>query len=214
MYNHSSKFDISEKQKALKIIDDIGGNLIDSFSTRIEHIESGEIKEIITSVLSTFAFSILFIFLILSAQFESFLSSTLILTVVPFSIVGGILSLIIFNDSLNLFSGVGLIALIGLIIKNSIMIIEFANQLIESEKTVYDAVTEASKLRLKPILMTSISTISGAVPLIFTSGVLRECCRSIGLEICGGMIIGTVFTIFIVPVLYHACKRDKKPTAI
>jgi HAE1 family hydrophobic/amphiphilic exporter-1 len=193
--------DKADKKQAKSIITSITANLIDTNTTKLEYIEK-EAKELAQSTLLTFGFALLFIFLILSAQFESFLSAILILMAVPFSIVGAILALLVFKDSLNLYSGIGLITLIGLITKNSIMLVEFANQLVKQGMSVKDAVLESAQLRLRPILMTTLSTICGALPLIFTTGASAGACRSIGITIVGGMAVGSIFTSFIIPALY------------
>jgi HAE1 family hydrophobic/amphiphilic exporter-1 len=156
----------------------------------------------------TFLFALLFIFLVLSAQFESFSDSLLILMAVPFSITGGVLALLMFGNSINMYSNIGLVTLIGLVTKNSIMLVEFTNQLREEGKKITEAVTESAKLRLRPILMTSIATICGALPLIFATGSGAASRCSIGLVIVGGMLVGTIFTIFVIPVLYQTFKRE------
>ena len=131
---------------------------------------------------------------------------------VPFSIVGAVLALLIFKDSLNLYSGIGLITLIGLITKNSIMIVEFANQLVRQHAnlSIQGAVIEAAQLRFRPILITALSTICGALPLIFTTGASSGACRSIGLTIVGGMTVGTLFTSFVIPALYVTFTKAPK----
>lgn len=201
--------DKTDKKQAKSIINSITANVIDHNTTKLEYIEK-EAKELAQSTLLTFGLALLFIFLILSAQFESFLSAILILMAVPFSIVGAILALLIFKDSLNLYSGIGLITLIGLITKNSIMLVEFANQLVKQGMSVKDAVLESAQLRLRPILMTTLSTICGALPLIFTTGASAGACRSIGITIVGGMAVGSIFTSFIIPALYLTFNKDPR----
>jgi HAE1 family hydrophobic/amphiphilic exporter-1 len=127
---------------------------------------------------------------------------------VPFSITGGVLALLIFNDSINMYSNIGLVTLIGLVTKNSIMLVEFTNQLRHEGRTIAQAVIESAKLRLRPILMTSIATICGAIPLVLASGAGAASRNSIGLVIIGGMLLGTLFTIFVIPVLYQTFKKD------
>lgn len=116
--------------------------------------------------------------------------------------------LLICGNTLNMYSNVGLITLIGLITKNSIMIVEFANNLRDQGLSVREAVTRASSLRLRPILMTTLATIFGAMSLVISSGAGAVAQNSIGLVIVGGMSIGTLFTIFVVPVLYQSFKRE------
>ncbi len=109
-----------------------------------------------------------------------------------------------------MYSNIGMVTLIGLVTKNSIMIVEFANQLRESGKNVLDSIMESVKMRLRPILMTSIATICGAIPLALASGAGAASRQSIGLVIIGGMLVGTIFTLFVIPVLYQTFKKDKE----
>lgn len=195
--------------EAVKEIEKIADKLIDKNSTIIEYL--GQIKQMNESfggTLITFVFALIFIFLVLSAQFESFLDSLLILLAVPFSITGGVLTLWLFGNSINMYSNIGLVTLIGLITKNSIMLVEFSDQLREQGMKVKDAVLTSAKLRFRPILMTSIATIFGALPLAFATGAGAESRNSIGLVIVGGMFVGTIFTIFVIPVLYQTFKKE------
>jgi HAE1 family hydrophobic/amphiphilic exporter-1 len=145
-------------------------------------------------------FALIFIYLVLSAQFESFADSLLILMAVPFSITGGVLALWLFGNTINMYSNIGLVTLIGLVTKNSIMLVEFTNQLREQGMIISEAVIESARLRFRPILMT--------IPLVFASGAGAESRNSIGLVIVGGMLLGTLFTIFVIPVLYRTLKRE------
>ncbi|WP_425363925.1 efflux RND transporter permease subunit [Candidatus Tisiphia endosymbiont of Hybos culiciformis] len=206
--------DLAPNQKitdAIKQVNNIANELLDSNTTILEYI--GEIKQKAESegnMTITFLFALLFIYLVLSAQFESFTDPILILIAVPFSITGGVLTLWIFGNTLNMYSNIGLITLIGLITKNSIMIVEFTNNLRSQGLNIREAVTKACNLRLRPILMTTLATIFGAMSLVIASGAGAEAQKSIGLVIVGGMTIGTLFTIFVIPVLYQSFKRDTK----
>ncbi len=195
---------------AIKAIDSISSELINKNNTKLEYL--GQIKQMNESyggTLTTFLLALIFIFLVLSAQFESFSDSILILMSVPFSITGGVLALLLFNNTINMYSNIGLITLIGLVTKNSIMLVEFTNQLRYQGFKINEAVIQSAKLRLRPILMTSISTICGALPLVLANGAGSESRNSIGLVIVGGMLIGTLFTIFVIPVLYQTFKKEK-----
>jgi len=215
-YNNSRSITISADLSDGKTLTDavtslnkISSELLDKSTTSMEFL--GEIKQMNESnsnIGITFLFALIFIYLVLSAQFESFSDPLLILIAVPFSITGGVLSLWLTGDSLNLYSNIGLVTLIGLVTKNSIMIVEFANQLRNEGKIVADAIVESVNLRLRPILMTSMATIFGAVPLVLASGAGSESRNSIGVVIVGGMIIGTLFTLFVIPLLYKMFKRD------
>lgn len=195
--------------EAANIIKKIADSTLNKDNTQV--IFSGQIKQMNETgndTIITFSFALLFIFLVLSAQFESFADSLLILMAVPFSITGGVLALLIFDNSINMYSNIGLVTLIGLVTKNSIMLVEFTNQLREEGKKITEAVIESAKLRLRPILMTSIATICGAIPLVLAGGAGAASRNSIGLVIVGGMIVGTIFTIFVIPVLYQTFKKE------
>lgn len=221
-YNNSRSIKISADlapnktlQNAVDTIEKIRNSILDKNTTKIEYVgQIDQMKESSGDTIITFLFALLFIFLVLSAQFESFGDSFLILMAVPFSITGGVLALLLFGNSINMYSNIGLVTLIGLVTKNSIMLVEFANQLHENGKNVYDSVIEAAKLRLRPILMTSIATIFGAVPLILAHGAGAAARTSIGLVIVGGMMLGTLFTIFVIPVLYQTFKKDHKSASV
>ncbi|WP_341749138.1 efflux RND transporter permease subunit [Candidatus Tisiphia endosymbiont of Sialis lutaria] len=206
--------DLAPNQKitdAIKQVNNIANELLDNNTTILEYI--GEIKQKAESegtMTTTFLFALLFIYLVLSAQFESFTDPILILIAVPFSFTGGVLALWIFGNTFNMYSGIGLLTLIGLITKNSIMIVEFTNNLRSQGLNIREAVTKASSLRLRPILMTTLASIFGAVSLVIASGAGAEAQKSIGLVIVGGMTIGTLFTIFVIPVLYQSFKREIK----
>ena len=195
-------------QDAVAAIEEIKAQVITDPKIKLEYL--GDIKRMNqsgASMLVTFMLGIVFIYLVLSAQFESFKDPLIILCAVPFAITGGVFFLYLFGSTLNLYSNIGLITLIGLVTKNSIMIIEFTNQLRETGHKLIDALLEACRLRLRPILMTSLATSVGALPLAFASGAGAASQSSIGLCIVGGMIIGTLFTLFIIPTLYVIFKK-------
>ena len=186
-----------------KAIEKASKNIINPNKIKMEFLGNlKRMKEQSNSMLSVFFIAIFFIYLILAAQFESFKEPLLILFSVPFSIVGAIFSLWLFDNSLNLYSNIGIITLIGLITKNAIMIIEFANQLREGGKDAIESSIEAAQIRFRPILMTNIATALGALPLILASGGGAAARTSIGLVIFGGISIGTIFTLFVIPFLY------------
>ena len=165
----------------------------------------GQLREFVKSsntILVTFVLALIFIYLVLAAQFESFLDPLVILVSVPLSIAGALLLLFLTGTTLNIFSQVGLITLVGLISKHGILIVEFSNQLRERGSSVYDAVVEASGLRLRPILMTTGAMVLGAMPLALAGGAGAESRRSIGLVIVGGISFGTLLTLFVVPTVY------------
>ncbi|HEY8614538.1 MAG TPA: efflux RND transporter permease subunit, partial [Roseomonas sp.] len=139
---------------------------------------------------------------VLAAQFESFIHPFVILLSTPLAVTGGLLALHLTGQSLNIFSQIGMVMLIGLMAKNGILVVEFANQLRDQGRNVHDAVLEASVVRLRPILMTSIATVLGAVPLAMASGAGAESRQALGVVIVGGITLSTFVTLYAVPALY------------
>jgi multidrug efflux pump len=172
--------------------------------------ESREFKQTGSSLLFVFILALCFIFLVLSAQFESFLDPLIIMITVPLSMTGALLALQLSGGTLNIYSQVGLVTLIGLISKHGILIVQFANQLQEQGRSMRDAVVEASVLRLRPILMTTGAMVSGAIPLALSTGAGAESRQEIGWVIVGGMSFGTLLTLFVVPSAYMLLGRDRK----
>ena len=161
-----------------------------------------------------FVLALLFIFLVLSAQFESFVDPFVILLSVPLSMVGALAALQMSGGTLNVYSQIGLITLVGLITKHGILIVEFSNQLRQDGRDVVVAVVEAASLRLRPILMTTGAMVLGALPLALATGAGAESRRQIGWVIVGGMSIGTLLTIFVVPTVYTLFARRRVPGGI
>jgi multidrug efflux pump len=151
--------------------------------------------------------ALLVVFLVLAAQFESWIHPAVIMLTVPVAAVGGLFGLLIADSSINTYSQIGLIILIGIAAKNGILIVEFANQLRDEGLSVREAVIESAALRLRPIIMTSISAAAGAVPLIFWGGAGGESRQTIGVVIFFGAIFTTLLTLFIVPVFYNVLAR-------
>jgi multidrug efflux pump len=160
-----------------------------------------------------FVLALLFIFLVLAAQFESFVDPFVIMLSVPLSMIGALLALKWSGGSLNVYSQIGLITLVGLITKHGILIVEFANQLREQGLEMVDALVKAASQRLRPILMTTGAMVLGAVPLAFASGAGAESRMQIGWVIVGGMSLGTLLTIFVVPTMYTLFARKEVPGA-
>ena len=166
------------------------------------------------SLVIVFVLALLFIFLVLSAQFESFIDPLVIMLSVPLSMVGALLALQFSGGTLNVFSQIGLITLVGLITKHGILIVEFANQLREEGMELFAAITQSATLRLRPILMTTGAMVLGAIPLALATGAGAESRRQIGWVIVGGMSLGTLLTIFVVPTMYTLLARRSVPGAI
>ena len=150
-------------------------------------------------------------YLVLAAQFESFIHPLIIMLSVPLAVSGALLSLWLTGNSLNIYSQVGVILLIGLMAKNGILIVEFANQLRDEGSTIREAVLEASALRLRPIVMTVLSTMLGALPLVLASGAGAESRAAIGIVVIGGLGIASLLTLFVTPVLYDLMARFTRP---
>jgi multidrug efflux pump len=161
-----------------------------------------------------FVLALLFIFLVLAAQFESFIDPFVILLAVPLSMVGALGALQLTGGTLNVFSQIGLITLVGLITKHGILMVEFSNQLRQQGHDVMTAVTQACALRLRPILMTTGAMVLGALPLALATGAGAESRQQIGWVIVGGMSVGTMLTIFVVPTIYTLFARKSTPGEI
>jgi multidrug efflux pump len=161
-----------------------------------------------------FGLALLLVFLVLAAQFESWIHPAIIMLTVPVAALGGLFGLFIAGSSLNTYSQIGLVILVGVAAKNGILIVEFANQLRDQGLSVREAVIESASLRLRPIVMTSISAAAGAIPLIFWGGAGGEARRTIGVVIFSGAIFATMVTLFVVPVFYGLLARfTKSPEA-
>ncbi len=164
--------------------------------------QSREFQKSTASLALTFGLALAFIYLVLAAQFESFRDPFIIMLTVPLSMAGALLALWLSNGTLNVYSQIGLVTLVGLITKHGILIVEFANQLQEQGRALKDAVIEAAELRLRPILMTTGAMVLGAVPLALATGAGAESRQQIGWVIVGGLLLGTFFTLFVVPTVY------------
>jgi multidrug efflux pump len=164
--------------------------------------QSREFRDSTGSVYVTFLLALAFIYLVLAAQFESFVDPFIIMLTVPLSMTGALAALMLTDNTLNVYSQIGLVTLVGLITKHGILIVEFANQMQEQGKPVLEAVTEAAVLRLRPILMTTGAMVLGALPLALATGAGAEAREQIGWVIVGGLLLGTILTLFVVPTIY------------
>ena len=173
--------------------------------------ESEEYKKTNVGLYLIFALALLTAYLSMAAQFESWRHPLTIMVSVPFAIFGGVIGLLVAGSSLNIYSQIGLIILIGLSAKNGILIVEFANQIRSEGKDILNSVLQAAKLRFRPILMTSLSTIVGVIPLIIGSGPGEASRLTIGIVIFMGMIFTTFFTLYIIPVVYLAIGKGTVP---
>ncbi|HRZ07781.1 MAG TPA: efflux RND transporter permease subunit, partial [Candidatus Competibacteraceae bacterium] len=170
--------------------------------------QSREFRESGATLYVTFVLALAFIYLVLAAQFESFVSPFVIMLTVPLAVTGALLALWLTGGTLNVYSQIGLVMLVGLITKNGILIVEFANQLRLTGLDRREAVLEAATLRLRPILMTTLATILGAIPLALAVGAGAESRQQIGWVIVGGLLLGTALTLSVVPVAYTLLARE------
>jgi multidrug efflux pump len=171
---------------------------------------SREFRDSSNEIYFVFLLALAFIFLVLAAQFESFIDPFIIMLTVPLAVTGALLALWLVGGTLSIYSKIGLVTLVGLITKHGILIVEFANQIQAQGKSVIDAVEEAAVLRLRPILMTTGAMVLGAVPLALASGAGAESRQQIGWVIVGGMMLGTFLTLFVVPTAYTLLARSHK----
>ncbi|MEQ8370587.1 MAG: efflux RND transporter permease subunit, partial [Alphaproteobacteria bacterium] len=163
------------------------------------------------SILITFALAVLIVFLVLAGQFESFVHPLIIMLTVPLAVTGGLLGLTAFGVGLNVFSQIGMILLVGLMAKNGILMVEFANQLRASGASVRSAIRQAAEIRLRPIVMTTLSTMLGAVPLVLSGGAGSEGRAALAIVVLAGVGFATVLTLYVIPVLYNCLARFSKP---
>ena len=183
--------------------------LDDSFTTDLGG-ESRDFVESSSNTLFAFGLALLLIFLILAAQFESFIDPFVIILTVPMAVAGALFSLWLFGQSWNIFSQIGTIMLIGLVTKNGILIVEFANQLRENGMPKYEAVLKAAESRLRPILMTSLTIALGALPIALSLGAASTSRIGMGVVIIGGTMFSLVLTLFVIPSIYMLWSREKK----
>ncbi|MBY6015101.1 efflux RND transporter permease subunit [Qipengyuania gaetbuli] len=198
-------------------VDEIERLAAESVAEDIDMLLQGEaesLEETSNDVLMTYLFALVIVLLVLVAQFESLTSALVVLCTVPFALAAAILALFLSGVSLNIYSQIGLVILIGLMAKNGILIVEFADQLRHQGRSVREAAEEAAAIRLRPIGMTLISTVIGAVPLILASGAGAEARQSIGWVIFGGLGIAGFFTLFLTPVIYLGIARLGQPRSV
>jgi len=186
----------------IEAMENIADEVLDeSFSTALAG-SSSEYQESSSSLAFAFILALVLIYLVLSAQFESFRDPFIIMFTVPLAIAGALLSLWFFDQSLNIFSQIGIIVLIGLVTKNGILIVEFANQKKAHGLSIIDSIIEAAEARFRPILMTSLSTVLGILPIALALGAGSESRMSMGIGVIGGLIFSTMLTLYVIPAIY------------
>jgi len=190
----------------------IAGKVLDeTFSTALSG-PSKDFAESSSSLMYIFLLALVLIYLVLAAQFESFRDPFIIMFTVPLALAGAVFSLWYFNQTLNIFSQIGMIMLIGLVTKNGILIVEFSNQRRAQGLSIEEAVKDAAAARFRPILMTSLSTILGALPIALALGAGSESRVSMGIAVIGGLIFSTFLTLFVVPAIYTYFTSKKEIT--
>jgi multidrug efflux pump len=183
--------------------------LDESFTTSLDGA-SKDYEESSSSLAFAFVLALILIYLVLAAQFESFRDPFIIMFTVPLAVAGALLSLGYFNQTLNIFSQIGLIMLIGLVTKNGILIVEFANQRKAAGLSVMDAIEDAAVSRLRPILMTALATILGTLPIALALGAGSESRVSMGIAVVGGLVLATGLTLYVVPAIYSYVSKEGK----
>ncbi|PCK80119.1 MULTISPECIES: efflux RND transporter permease subunit [Rhizobium] len=198
---------------AVKQVTELAEPLLPPGARLLPLAEAATLEENSNGMALTFGFAIVIIFLVLAAQFESVLSSLIIMSTVPLGLACAVFALVITGSSLNIYSQIGLVLLVGVMAKNGILIVEFANQLRDRGEDVRSSIEKACALRLRPVMMTMIATILGGVPLVFAHGAGAEARVALGWVIVGGLGFATLVTLFITPVAYLLLARFAKPHA-
>jgi multidrug efflux pump len=195
---------------ALEEMDVIASEVLDdSFRTALAG-DSKDFNESASSLLFAFLLAIVLIFLVLSAQFESFKDPLIVMMTVPLALTGALFFMWYFNITMNIFSQIGIIMLIGLVSKNGILIVEFANQRKAAGMSKMDAIKFAAAARFRPILMVSISTILGILPLTFGFGEGAQSRMAMGVSVVGGLLVSTFLTLYVVPAIYTYISSETK----
>lgn len=195
--------------EVLRLADDV----LEPQNNIVPLAEAATLDETSSGLLLTFGFALLVVFLVLSAQFESFVSAIVVMATVPLGIACAMVALVFTDLSLNLYSQIGLVMLIGIMAKNGILIVEFANQLRDKGESIRDAIQNASTVRLRPVMMTMISTVLGGVPLILSFGAGAEAREALGWVIVGGLGLATLSTLYLTPVAYLLLAGFSQPKA-
>lgn len=195
----------------VKAMEELKEKLLDDTFTTSLAGSSRDFAESASNTSFAFILALILIYLILSAQFESFIDPLTIMITVPLALSGAFISLYLFGQTINIFSQIGMIMLIGLVTKNGILIVEFANQKREEGLSRVEAVLEASRLRLRPILMTSLAMALGTLPIALSLGAASTSRQPLGIVIVGGILFSLVLTLFVIPAMYTYLSRERKP---
>ena len=200
-------------REAMERMESIAEPLLPAGAELVPLAEAATLDETSSGLLLTFGFALIVVFLVLAAQFESFTSSLILLVTVPFGLASAVFALALSGTSLNVYSQIGLVLLVGIMAKNGILVVEFADQLRDRGLGVREAAEEAAKRRLRPVVMTMVSTVLGGLPLVFASGAGAEARIALGWVIVGGLGIATLFTLFLTPVAFVLLAGLSSPRA-
>lgn len=200
--------------KGIAEMDRIAAEVLDDTFTTALTGPSLDFKESSSSIVFAFLLALVLVYLVLAAQFESFVDPLIIMLTVPLALAGAVVSLAALGQTLNIFSQIGTIVLIGIVTKNGILIVEFANQLRARGASWHDAAIQAASMRFRPILMTSAATILGALPIALSLGAASESRVGLGVVVVGGMVFSTVLTLIVVPSLYVLLSRIKRSAIV
>nr|WP_263480886.1 efflux RND transporter permease subunit [Pseudosulfitobacter pseudonitzschiae] len=198
---------------ALAEVRAIGDEVLAENNRIVPLAEAATLDQTNSGIFLTFGFAILVVFLVLAAQFESFISAVVVMATVPLGLACAVFALLLTGQSLNVYSQIGLVMLIGIMAKNGILIVEFANQLRDKGDSVRDAILNASTIRLRPVMMTMTSTVVGGIPLILSAGAGAEAREALGWVIVGGLGMATLSTLYLTPVAYLLLARFATPKA-
>ena len=199
---------------ALEAVERLAADILPAGSRIVPLAEAATLTETSSGMLITFAFAILIVFLVLSAQFESFVAAVIVMATVPLGLACAVFALALTGGSLNVYSQIGLVLLVGIMAKNGILIVEFANQLRDRGADVYRAIHDATMIRLRPVMMTMSSTVLGGLPLIWSFGAGAEAREALGWIIVGGLGLATLSTLYLTPVAYLLLAGFSAPKAV
>ncbi|MDK1386987.1 efflux RND transporter permease subunit [Sinorhizobium sp. 8-89] len=199
--------------EALSMVEEMAEPLLPPGSRVMPLAEAATLDENANGLFITFGFAIVIIFLVLAAQFESFISGVIIMSTVPLGLACAVFAMIVTGNTLNIYSQIGLVMLVGIMAKNGILIVEFANQLRDRGQDVRSAIENAANIRLRPVMMTMIATVVGAVPLVLASGAGAEARIALGWVLVGGLGLAVIVTLYLTPVAYLVIARFTKPHA-
>ena len=196
---------------ALAMVQQMAEPLLPPGSRVVPLAEAATLDENANGMFVTFGFALVIIFLVLAAQFESLISGLIIMSTVPLGLACAVFAMLLTGNTLNIYSQIGLVLLVGIMAKNGILIVEFANQLRDRGEDLRSAIENAANIRLRPVMMTMIATIVGAVPLVMASGAGAEARVALGWVLVGGLGLATIVTLYLTPVAYLVIGRFTKP---